>query len=235
MAAEGARRRRLLQVAAGAVFLAIVVVAVLIVVNVSSGGSGGDTRIEQVRAVDRLLRGIPQYGLLLGDPQAPVEVVEFGDLQCPVCRSYAEEILPPIIATKVRRGEVKIDFRNFTVVGAQSLPAGAAALAAGTQSRGWNYLEIFYRNQGPENTGYADEPFLRAVARAAGVTDLEDWLEAREEVVPEVENHTAEARELGFTGTPSFLIRGPGNNFEHLKLEAPSSAELEAAIEKASP
>src|SRR4051812_19499591 len=165
MAAENHRRTRLLRIAAGALFLAIVAVVVLIVVQSSSSKSGGDVHIEGANRVNRMLKGIPQYGLLLGDPKAPVELVEFGDLQCPVCRGYAEDILPPIIEGPVRKGKVKISFRNFTIIGPESASAGAAALAAGEESRGWNYLELFYRNQGEEDSGYADEDFLSAVAK----------------------------------------------------------------------
>ncbi|HEX6601409.1 MAG TPA: hypothetical protein VF030_02080, partial [Solirubrobacterales bacterium] len=74
------RRTKLMQLAAGAVFLAIVVVVVLIVLNASSSESGGDTNIEGANEVSQLLRGIPQEGMVLGDPDAPVELVEFGDL-----------------------------------------------------------------------------------------------------------------------------------------------------------
>ena len=73
-----------------------------------------------------------------------------------------------MIETKVRNGEAKIDFRNFTIIGPQSVAAGAAALAAGEQGRGWNFLELFYRNQGVENSGYADDEFLDAMAKAPG-------------------------------------------------------------------
>lgn len=230
--AEDERRAKLLRMATGMVFLAIVGVAILIVVN-SSSSSGGDTNLEEKAAVDRLLSGIPQEGLLLGDPKAPVELVEFGDLQCPVCKGYSEEILPPVIEGQVKRGEVKIDFRNFTIIGEQSVPAGAAALAAGNQGRGWNYVELFYRNQGEENSGYADGAFLTAVAKGAGVKDIAQWEKERQKLTPEVEKTTAEAQHLGFDGTPSFAVRGPGSDGLE-SLGTPGSTEaIEEAIEQA--
>lgn len=232
MAAEGERRQRLLQLAAGAVFLAIVAVAILIVVN-AGGGSGGDTNLEGKAHVERLLSGIPQRGMVLGDPEAPVKLVEFGDLQCPFCKHYAEEVLPPIIENQVKNGQVKIEFRNYAIIGERSAPAGAAALAAGAQGRGWNYVELFYRNQGEENSGYADEAFLRAVAEGAGVKDIARWQEDRQELLPEVEKSTRRARELGFDGTPSFAIWGP-RTYGIAILGTPESTEsIEAEIEKA--
>lgn len=238
MQAENDRRQRLLQLAAAAVFLAIVAVAVLIVV--SSAGNGGDTKLEGKAEVDRLLRGIPQemvlgdQGLVLGDLRAPVELIEFGDLQCPVCKGYSEDILPPIIETKVRQGQVKLIFLNFTIIGEQSAPAGAAALAAGMQGRGWNYVELFYRNQGEENSGYANAEFLEAVAEGAGVRNIARWNKERTGLTSEVVSSTADAGSLGFEGTPSFVVKGPNSNGAEL-LGTPGSTEaLEEAIERAS-
>lgn len=230
----GDRRGRLLQLAAGAVFLAAAVVLVLIVVNASSGGDGGDTDLEEVAEVNALLAGIPQRGMLLGDPKAPVELVEFGDLQCPFCAAFAEDILPLLIEGQVERGEVKIDFRNYTIIGEQSLPAGAAALSAGAQGRGWSFVELFYRNQGAENSGYADDAFLEAVAKGAGVKDLARWNADRAKLTAEVESTNEEAEELGFDGTPSFAIKGPKTDGLE-RIGTPESAEaLEEAIEEAS-
>src|SRR5882672_4116433 len=87
------RRKRLLQIGSAAVFLAIVAVAVLIVVS-GSKTSGGDTNLEDTGLVSRQLKGIPQNGMVLGDPKAKVKLIEFGDLQCPVCKGFSEEIIP---------------------------------------------------------------------------------------------------------------------------------------------
>lgn len=228
------RRTKLLQIASGAAFLTTVVVVALIVANASSGGSGGDTNLEGAAGVNRQLAGIPQEELLLGDPGAPVELIEFGDLQCPVCAGYAEEILPPIIENQVKKGQVKIAFRNFTIIGEQSVPAGAAALAAGAQGRGWNYLELFYRNQGGENSGYADDAFLEAVARGAGVKNLAKWNSERAKLTTEVEETSQEAQNLGFEGTPSFAIKGPQTDGIKLLGTPGSTGAIEEAIEEAS-
>jgi len=229
------RRQRMLQLAAGAVFLAIVVEVVVIVVAASSGG-GGDTEIEGVTEVNQELSGIPQSALVIGDPKAPVELVEFGDLQCPVCKGYAEDVLPPVIENQVANGEAKLVFRNFTIIGPESTPAGAAAIAAGTQGRGWNFLDLFYRNQGAENGGYIDDEFLTAVARAAGVKNIGKWEQERNSprLTTEVENTTAEAQRLGFQGTPSFAIKGPSTTGLQPLGTLGSSEEFEEAIEEAS-
>lgn len=230
------RRKKLLQFGAGAVFLAVVVVVALIVVA-SSGDDGGDsTNIKEADVVNRELSGIPQNGTVLGDPNAPVELVEFGDLQCPVCKAYSEEVLPQVIEKQVKTGKAKIDFRNFTIISAESVPAGAAALAAGEQGRGWNYIDTFYRNQGKEATGYAEDEFFTAVAKAAGVKDIAQWNKDRNsaKIKNEVKQTTAEAQRLGLTGTPSYAIKGPSTEGLEPLPETTSSGDLEAAIAAAS-
>ena len=224
----------MVKLASAGAFLALVVVAVLIVV--SSGSSGGDSgNIVEAKEVDRLLDGIPQKGMVLGSPGAKVKVLEFGDLQCPFCKGYSEEVLPQVIESRVRSGEARLDFRNFTIIGPQSKPAGAAAIAAGEQGRGWNFVELFYRNQGTEDSGYADDEFLTAIAKAAGVQDLAKWNQARKSqaVIGQVEETTAEAENLGFSGTPSFALEGPGTDGVEA-IDTPESADaLESAIEDA--
>jgi protein-disulfide isomerase len=229
------RRQRLLQLAAAAVFLAIVAVAVLIVVSAGEGEGGDAEDLTGVAAVERLLDGIPQRGLTLGEPGAAVELVEYGDLQCPVCKAYAEDFLPPIIENEVRNGEARLTFRNFAFLGPQSETAGAAAVAAGAQGRGWQYIELFYRNQGPEASGYADDEFLTAIARAAGVEDIARWQRERKSarLTGEVERTSEEAERLGVTGTPTLAISGPGGDGLELIGTPSSPGEIAAAIEAA--
>jgi protein-disulfide isomerase len=228
------RRKQLLQIGSAAVFLAIVVVAVLIVVN-QSESDGGDTSLENVATVRSELKGIPQNGLTLGDPSAKVTLAEFGDLQCPVCKGFAEEVIPEVIDSKVRSGEAKIEFRNFTIINEESVPAAAAAIAAGKQGRGWNFVELFYRNQGIEASGYVTDEFLTEVARGAGVSGLTRWNEDRKSdaVLRQVQSETAEAESLGLTGTPSFVITGPNAQGKDVLGTPGSASALEAAVEDA--
>jgi protein-disulfide isomerase len=238
--AEGAgaqaerRRKRLLQIGSAAVFVAVATVAVLIVVN-QSESDGGDTSLEGVATVRSDLKGIPQNGLTLGDPSAKVTLAEFGDLQCPVCKGFAEEIVPEVIDSKVRSGEAKIEFRNYTIVSEESVPAAAAAIAAGQQGRGWNFIELFYRNQGLEASGYVNDEFLTEVARGAGVPSIASWNRVRKSrrVLDRVERETEEAEDLGLSGTPSFAIAGPGTEGKEVLGTPGSVGALEEAVEDA--
>jgi protein-disulfide isomerase len=229
-------REQLIKLASAIGFLAVAAVLVLIVISQSQSSGGDANDISDVADVNRDLSGIPQEGMVLGDPGARVTLFEFGDLQCPVCKGFAEEILPPVIESQVRSGKAKIDFRNFTIIGPESTPAGAAAVAAGKQGRGWNFVELFYRNQGIEDSGYVTDEFLTAIARAAGIPDIAQWNADRRspQVLAEVKSTTSEAERLGFTGTPSFAIEGPGTAGKQTLGTPGSSGAIESAIRAAS-
>lgn len=231
------RRRRTLQLAAGAAFLAILAVVVVVIVAGSGSSSGGDpTKIVEAPTVDALLAGSPQQRLTIGRADAPVHLYEYGDLQCPFCKDYSETEIPALIEGPVAEGKATITFRNLLIIGPESVPAGAAAIAAGEQGRGWNYIETFYRNQGEENSGYVTEDFLEAVARAAGVKDLAIWNRQRKsKPVREEAARTTESAEsrLGFHATPSFAIEGPSTDGLELLATPESVAEFEAAITQA--
>jgi protein-disulfide isomerase len=229
------RRQRLIKLGSAAGFLALVAIAVVVVVSGSQSSGGDASNISSTQEVSQQLSGIPQHGMVLGDPSAKVTLLEFGDLQCPVCKGYAEEVLPQVIEGQVRDGEAKIDFGNYTIIGPESTPAGAAAIAAGEQGRGWNFIELFYRNQGTEDSGYVTNAFLTAIARGAGVPNIAKWNSDRQSkrVLGEVAATTAEAEQLGFTGTPSFAVKGPGATGVE-SLGTPGSAgDLESAISSA--
>jgi protein-disulfide isomerase len=228
------RRRRLLQIGSAAVFLAIVAVAVAVVIT-SNETEGGDSSLEDVGSVKRELRGIPQNGLVLGQPAAKVTLYEFGDLQCPVCKAFSEEIVPAVIDSQVRSGTAKLEFRNFTIISDESIPAAAAAIAAGRQGKGWTFVELFYRNQGHEASGYVTDEFLTEIARSAGVADIARWNEDRRSaaVLAQVKAEGEEAQQLGFTGTPSFAVAGPKTKGKEALGTPGSAGALEEAIEGA--
>jgi protein-disulfide isomerase len=226
-------RTRARQIASGVAFLAVCAIAVLIVVSQTGGGSGGDTNLEDVGLVEQQLHGIPQHGTVLGDPNAKVRVIEYGDLQCPVCKGFSESVAPELIDQVVRKGTASYDFRQWPVIGAaphtQSIIAAKAALAASEQARYWNYVELFYRNQGAEESGYVTEPFLTAIAKGAGVSDVARWNRDRSSSrwSAALARTNAEAGKLGFAGTPSFVVEGPGGR---RTLTVPSFGDIEAAI-----
>jgi protein-disulfide isomerase len=233
---DEARRQRLLQLASGGVFLAIIAVVVVVIVAGSGGAdSGGEPTHAEQGEVGKLLSGIPQTATRLGEPDAPVKIYEFGDLQCPFCKANAEEVTPPIIETAVRNGEANITFRQYIIIGPESVPAGEAAIAAGAQGKAWNFIELFYRNQGEENSGYVTEDFIESIGKKSGIPDLAKWNQERKshKYKKQIESESKEAAKLGFSGTPSFAIEGPSTNGLE-KIGTPETpGQLEDEIKKA--
>jgi protein-disulfide isomerase len=203
------RKKRIFQLG-GAVVLAAVVVVVAVMVL--GGGSSKKTNakggVENASQATQLLQGIPQNGITLGNPKAKVTLTEFADLQCPFCRDYTLKTFPTIVAKYVRTGKVKMVFRNYAFISGDSLTAARAAEAAGKQNKLWNFVDVFYNNQGAERSGYVTDAFLTKIASSAGV-DPGKMLTDRSD--PAVDQQIAEAQQeaqkAGVNSTPTFLIQ----------------------------
>jgi protein-disulfide isomerase len=230
------RKRRLWQ--AGAT-TAVVVVIILIAIAVSSSG-GNDTKVSghERTVTNDLFTGIAQTGITLGNPQAKVTVYEFADLQCPFCREYTTSVFPQIVQKYVKPGKVKMVWRNLTFIGPDSVTAARAAAAAGTQNKLWDFADLFYKNQGTENTGYVTDKFIQQIATNAGV-DVNKM--KADESAPLVEQQLGEAQnqaqQFGINSTPSFLIQiGKGKpqklNYQNFKLSE-FSGPIDAALKQA--
>jgi protein-disulfide isomerase len=232
-------RKRRLQYLIIAGFAAVAVIVALIVISQSGGddngggGGGSPTNVRGVAQVDAELGGIPQQGQVLGNANAPVTVTEFGDPQCPVCAAFSEQVAPELISSEVKGGSVKYQFQPFIIIGPDSKPAMRAALAAGEQGRFWNYLQLFYRNQGEENSGYVTDDFMTSIARAAGVPDMGKWNQSRNSSQWDsvITNGGNQAESLGFNGTPSILVEGPNGQ---KALSGFGLSEIRSAIQEVS-
>jgi len=196
--------------------IAIAIVAVAIAVS-SGGGSSHEPKAGQAAQggpeVAARLKGIPQHGLELGNPKAPVTMVEVADLKCPICDSYMRSAFPTLVDRYVRTGKVKMVMQLQTFVGESAAPgdskrAARMALAAGQQNKLWNFADVFYLNQQDENTSYASDGFLTSVGAAVPGLDTRKALANRTSpaVTKQLQQADALFNKYGFTGTPSFLL-----------------------------
>ncbi len=106
---------------------------------------------------------------MIGSPKAPVTMVYYGDLECPICKEFTLGALPSIVQQWVRSGKLKIEYRALETATHEPevfKTQQVAALAAGKQKKMWDFLELFYREQGEEDTGYVTESYLQALAQA---------------------------------------------------------------------
>jgi protein-disulfide isomerase len=224
-------RERRLWLLAGAAVVATVIVAVAIAI--SQGGADNDDEPspaprseapgsagpEQAAGV---FEDIPQDGVSLGDPNAPATLIEFADLQCPFCAEFAEDELPGVIDPYVRSGELRVELRLLAFIGPDSERARQVAHAAALQDRMWDYTELFFRNQGPENSGYATDAFLQRIARQTPGLDVEQL--AEDYAGPQAEALTRHAEQfsqrLEVSGTPAFYLFRDGRRPEPIEIDA---------------
>jgi protein-disulfide isomerase len=219
-------------------FVAVAVIVALIVISQSGGDDNPSppANVAGIAQVDSELKGIDQSGQVLGDSAAKVTVIEYGDPQCSSCKFFSENVAPQVISSEVRPGNVKYEFRPFLIIGPDSKPAMRAALAAGEQNRFWQYLQLFYLNQGGENSGYVTDTFLTDLANGAGVPDIEKWNQDRNDSKWDatIQQGSSQADSLGFTGTPSILVEGPGGQKAIGGGTIPTFEEIQAAIQQVS-
>lgn len=228
--AAAERRQRRVRLIGGAAGVAVLILIVAIAVS-QSGDKGGDAgNISGASEVEASLSGVPQKGLVLGKRSAPVKIIEFGDLQCPACKQFTDSELGTVIDELVKPGKASIEFKNYTIIGGQSIEAARASLAASLQGRYWQFVDLFYRNQGTENSGYATKDFLEAVAKAAGVPDMDKWNDDLDRPAwdAQIDAVTAEAQRLGFNSTPSFQIEARNGQ---TAVSDPTAASIEKAVE----
>jgi Thioredoxin len=182
----------------------LAVMAVLAAVAVGGPRQDGPSKVGRSAAPESALRGLPQSGIVLGSPNAPVTMVEFADLQCPFCAEYHERVFPALLKRYVRTGKLRIELRLLRFLGPDSDRLARAASAAAAQDRMWQFVGLAYGRQGRENSGYATDAFIKNLLADAGVHGAHVGAAAE----PELRRAEQAARTLGINSTPSFLI-GP--------------------------
>jgi protein-disulfide isomerase len=209
---------RMGRVAQLAVVLALAAVVVVGAIVVSTNGAeeasptpepGGPSAAEEVA---ELYAGIPQDGMRLGERGAPATLVEIADLQCPFCAMYSVQAMPAVVRDYVRTGRIAYELRIRSFLGRDSVRAAGAAAAAGDQDLKFQFVDLFFRNQGPENSDYADAAFTREIASQVEGLDVESVVAAADDPLgePAVRRDEEFAREIGSTGTPDFYLRRDG-------------------------
>jgi len=234
--AKIARRKQRLWLLVGVVVAAAVVVGAL---ALASGGDNGPqglgdgSSLQGQAEVDRTFAGTPQEGISLGDPDAPVTLVEFVDLQCPFCAQFARNELPELVRRYVRTGKVRMELRVLTFLGEDSLRSGQVAAAAAEQNRGWQFADLFFNNQGPENSGYVTDEFLREVASGVDGLDADKAMADAQGSAAAAQLRRAEAagETLGVSSTPTFFASRRGGTLEQLELLELTAAAVGAEID----
>jgi protein-disulfide isomerase len=227
----------LLAAAAG---IAGIAVAIGLAVVFSGGSSTPSpttvSALPDSAAVIQLFKGIPQNGNVLGKPSAPVTMVEYIDLQCPVCRAFETETMPTIIDRYVRTGKVKVEARTIAFIGPDSVTGRLAAIAASKQNGLFDFAQLLYANQGPENGGWLDDTMITAAAKSIPGLDVQALLAARDSagVATTAKSYDAQSKADGVGGTPALYIGKSGGKLVAFSpTSAPDAAALSAELDRA--
>ena len=196
--------------AIGAIIASIVIIGVLFGFNNTTNEleilptpAIGPAEPEEITMNTFVSNGSP----VLGDPNAPITLVEFGDYQCHYCNVFFDTIEKDIMKNYVDTGKVKIIFKDYNIIGPDSINASHGAHCAGEQELFWEYHDILYSNWTGENNGWASPRNLTMFANEINM-NMEQWSECMDEkphskTIIE-SNNDAQALEL--TGTPAFFV-----------------------------
>lgn len=193
-----AKNRSLIIVAV--IVAAIFIVAILIASNLGPGNG----------IIDPEPRNYPfASGSSMGISDAPVEIIEFSDFQCPFCAEFHRESLPQIIENYVETGKVKFTYRNFTILGSNSFRAAKGVLCASEQTKFWLFHDYLFVNQNEGDPTAFSNARLEAMADNAGL-DVDRFRACLidDRTHSQIDAEFVMAQNAGADSTPSFLVNG---------------------------
>ncbi len=203
----------------------------MIVLSFVGARSGEAERKPAPAPARSFLSGIPQRGLVLGSPRAPVTLVEFADLQCPYCGQFARDAMPAIVHDYVRTGKVRVVFEGLEFLGVDSDTALRAVVAASRQNHGWDVLDGLFQRQGGENTGWVTDELVRQVA--GGVDGLDVARLERDTTTADSAIRASQrlATTAGVNSTPTFFVGRSGKSLRRVELTSISADALRPALD----
>jgi protein-disulfide isomerase len=202
----------LIAIAAAVVLAGAAVAAALALTGGSSSSTSSHSTLPGSPDVIRLFAGIPQNGNVLGSPKAPVTLIEYVDLQCPGCQAFETQVMPELVPRYVRTGKLKVEARPIAFLGPDSERGRRAALAAARQNRFFNFAQLLYLNQGPENSGWLDDAMIESAATSIPRLDVKSLLAGRNSssVQSQEKTYDSQADADQVSETPTILVGGTG-------------------------
>ncbi len=192
-----------------------ILVAALLIAGAMVYTSGPAPTRQQGNASDSIgdvkLPVITEEDVILGDPNAPVTLVEFSDFQCPFCGRFFTQAGPQIIENYVKTGKVRMVYKHLAFLGPESTAAGEAVECAKDEGKFWAFHdEVFKREivDGKENNGNLNKGLFMEIAEKIGlnVTSFEQCVDSRK-YKSKVEGDVQEAQSiLTRLSTPTVFI-----------------------------
>lgn len=200
------RRLRYLGILTGMTAAAAVVV-ILIVLSQTLWESDGDSTPSEFIIPTPRPADMPRQGTTLGNPDAPLTIVEYSDFQCPYCRKAGLEIAPQIEAEYVATGKAKLVWKHFPIEGEESVWAAEASECAAEQNAFWEYHDTLFLNRQGINVGTFVISNLKLLAKELDL-DTEAFNACLDEgrYRDKVAEDYAEGRRREVSGTPTFFV-----------------------------
>lgn len=144
---------------------------------------------------------------VLGNPDAPITMIEWGDYQCTFCYRFHQDTLDDIKRDYVETGALRIIFQDFPLNGPDSMLAAHASRCAADQEKFWQYHDTLYLNWGGERTGWITGQSLYGFALDANL-DISEFNEcmSSERYMQSTQEGYERAQQAGIGATPSFVI-----------------------------
>ena len=144
---------------------------------------------------------------VLGNPNASITLVEFGDYQCHYCHVFFESIEGKIMKNYIETGKVKMIFKDYNIIGKDSVKASQGAHCANDQGLFWEYHDILYSNWTGENNGWASGANLANYAQDIGL-EMNQWTDcmSQQKHSKTILDSNEDAKKLQLTGTPAFFV-----------------------------
>ncbi len=144
---------------------------------------------------------------ILGNPNAKISIVEFGDYQCTFCYKFHKDTMKMIVEQYVVDGEVNFVYKDFPLNGLSSVMASEASYCAQEQGKFWQYHDMIYENWEGENTGWITRVALEKFAEniGLGMNEFNSCMNDSK-YQQKVLNNEEFARKINIDATPSFII-----------------------------
>ncbi|MBT8172702.1 MAG: DsbA family protein [Nitrosopumilus sp.] len=144
---------------------------------------------------------------IMGESNAPITILEWGDYQCTFCYKFHQNTLDVIYEDFIKTGKVKLVFKDFPLNGPDSLLAAEAAYCANDQEKYWEYHDELYKNWGGERTGWITRESLEkfAVSTNLDINNFNKCLDDKKYQDKVITLHEF-GKEIGIDATPSFLV-----------------------------
>jgi len=147
---------------------------------------------------------------ILGDPNAPITIVEFGDYQCEMCYRWFHTSKPQIVENYIETGKANLVFVDLAFLGRDSPKAAQATYCAEDQEQYWEFHDMLYNSQEHVDSGWANSQRLKAFAFNLGL-DMELFESCLDsgKYSKRVQYNIDQARNQGVRSTPTFIVVGP--------------------------